>query len=136
MSSFEAYLNNKIESAKEPIIESLIDVGEALLEEAVISGDYNDITGNLRSSLYCILSDNGDVIFEKGASRIFDGSIGQAKGKALAHSLARRQKGLVLTIVAGMEYAAIVETRKNVLSSAQIMSEQLIEDTLKELGLK
>lgn len=136
MRSFEAYVERYAEAAKAALSDSLREIGEQLVDEAVSHGSYSDITGNLRSSIYYVVSDAGNIIYEGGADKIFDGDRGQARGKSVAHNLASRYNGLVLIMVAGMEYAAIVETHKNVLSSAQLLSEELLGEVIKDLDLK
>lgn len=136
MRSFEAYVERHAEAAKAALSDSLREIGEQLVDEAVSHGSYSDITGNLRSSIYYVVSDAGNIIYEGGADKIFDGDRGQARGKSVAHNLASRYNGLVLIMVAGMEYAAIVETHKNVLSSAQLLSEKLLGEVIKDLDLK
>lgn len=87
-------------------------------------GGYYDRTGNLRSSIGYMILYNGTVLFEA-----FPGSNpeGVAKGKALAGKESP-DNGYVLVGVAGMEYAAAVESKgKDVITG----SSQIVEDWLK-----
>lgn len=124
------------------ILDMLIRTGEEFEKTARQNGDYQNWTGNLRSSIgYAVLKD-GKIIkesaFEKvqgsGANSAIvgfttkegrtvnfhakgksgDGSEGQRIGRELIHELASTyNKGYVLLCVAGMRYAMFVEAIGN-----------------------
>lgn len=85
---------------------------------------WQDQTANLRSSIGFVIARNGQVINE--FSYVFTpengGLDGAAKGKDFAEAIATQTTGIVLVIVAGMEYAAKVEAldNKRVLVGGQI----------------
>ena len=163
---FYKYVTKKVEGARIGSINVLTYVGLECVNEARKSGKYTDRTGNLRSSIgYAILED-GKVIsksaFEKvrgqgendqlvnfntkqGKSVRYwtkgqsgDGTEGSKTGQELINQLASKySKGLVLVIVAGMDYAAYVEAKGyNVLNSAETLAKKLVPQMLKQLGLK
>ena len=131
-----------IEAFKGRIIDSLIQrlsyIGEECVRVARQRGNYNDITGNLRSSIgYVVLYDGKPVVY--GASKQYSGSQGNGeKGAAAAESLlnklqAKYPQGMALIVCAGMNYAAYVENihHRDVLTSAELVAESLAEKLLK-----
>lgn len=65
-------------------------------------------------------------------------SEGKAEGEAYARSLVSKfPKGIVLIVVAGMNYAAYVSAKgKDVLDSAELLADKLVPQMRKDLGLK
>lgn len=115
------------------IIERLSYAGELCVKEAREQGDYNDITGNLRSSIgYAVLYKGRRVAggaFQQVNGRSGDGSEGVSTGQKLLDKLKSMfPDDIVLVVVAGMKYAYYVESihHKNVLSSAKLKAEQMI----------
>lgn len=104
------------------IILRLAALGEECVNEARNNGSYIDQTGNLRSSTGYIIARDGKVLtqFFETANKD-DGGKGASTGRKLAlELLLGYQKGYVLIVVAGMNYAAKVEARgRNVLASAE-----------------
>ena len=117
------------------IVKQFSYIGEACIKIARESGDYNDITGNLRSSMILV---DGEVKVH-GATKQYSGKQGNgAQGVAEGQALLKRLQskfpwGVVLIVCAGMEYAAYVENvrGKNVLASAELEAERLLNKLLK-----
>lgn len=115
----------------------LAQLGQSAYETAVQEGKYNDITGNLRSSLGYVISMDGKIVKEGGFKRIDgrgenyekvffttrsqktvqfwakgksgDGSEGSRQGLSYARDLASKHtNGVTLIVVAGMDYASYV----------------------------
>lgn len=137
------------EEAFKEVFAFLIELGEAAYESAVQRGRYNDITGNLRSSLGYVIAQDGKVIKEGGFKQIAgrgenykkvlfttkanktvqfwargksgDGGEGSRQGLEYAKSLATQNKeGLTLVVVAGMDYASYVNSKNlDVIDSAE-----------------
>ena len=137
-------LNTSLKAKMKDIADLLIDqlsyIGEECIRIARESGSYNDITGNLRSSIgYVILYDGKTVV--SGASKQYSGKKGEGEdgppaAEALLTSLqAKSPWGIVLIVCAGMKYAAYVEAvhHKDVLTSAELKSEALAKQLLKGL---
>lgn len=126
----------------------LVKMGEEAYATAVQKGRYQNITGNLRSSLGYVVAQDGKIIKEGGFKQVQgrgenyekvffttkaqktvqfwargkagDGSEGSRQGLEYARSLARSSKGLMLIVVAGMDYASYVNSRGyDVMDSAE-----------------
>lgn len=144
------YIEERTKVLRQKCINNLIYVGEEAVKEARENGRYVDHTGNLRSSIgYCVL-DNGKVINESGFKaetgiytdksgnrHPYEGSHGSEKGRDFLHRIiSEHSEGLVLIVVAGMEYAAYVEAKNlNVLDSAEQLAERLLPQLMKGLKL-
>ena len=91
-------------------IEALAFIGETFVNEARQKRTYQDITGNLRSSIgYSIVKDGKAISFKVQG--------GSSEGKIEAADFVRqkiveiRQSGIYLIVFAGMEYALYVEAK-------------------------
>lgn len=138
-SAFYNYIIKQQEKAREGAITALNYVGLECIKEARQSGKYTDQSGNLRSSINYAIIENG-LIMKKGAFERVKPTATNAEtqGNALINKLAGTyNSGLVLVVVAGMEYAAYVEARGyNVLNSAETLAKTLVPKMIKQLGLK
>lgn len=136
--SFYNYVIEQAEGARIGAVNALKYVGLECVKEARQSGKYTDQTGNLRSSIgYAILED-GKPIQKSGFERVkATAAEAQGQSEALITRLAATYNtGLVLVVVAGMDYAAYVEARGyNVLNSAETLAKTLVPQMLKQLGL-
>lgn len=135
LSSISDYLAKETEKREKALIRILKYVGEACINEAKHNGDYIDQTGNLRSSIGYVVVKSGSIIYSGGFEKVKKGGKGQSEGKALSKELVD-SKGIVLIVVAGMNYAAYVETNRNVISSAELLAENLVPQMLRQLGFK
>lgn len=101
-------------------------IGEEFVKNAREAGVYNDVTGNLRNSIGYVILRNGEQLhsnFRKSAKIkvstkagkekiIKGGSEGLSIGKSVADEIAGSYPaGYVLIVVAGMDYAAAVESK-------------------------
>ncbi|MFV0536836.1 MAG: hypothetical protein ACK5M3_05610 [Dysgonomonas sp.] len=137
MRDIEAQIRRKIENAEKVIVNTLKYVGEMCVNEARSNGDYIDQTGNLRSSIGYVILKDGVIASEnvKASSRGSDKSTGTREAKQFINELAAKfDKGIVLIVVAGMNYASLVETRRNVLSSARLLAKRETPRMMQELG--
>lgn len=134
-------LRDKLELGRGKLIDLLVKnmcyIGETCIKIARERGDYNDITGNLRSSIGYIVLSSGTVkqygAPEQKAGKSGDGAAGVAAGNALLSKLkAEYPYGVVLVLCAGMEYAAFVENvrGKRVLIDAELEAQRLIDKLL------
>lgn len=130
-------LSVKSSELSEHIISQFSYIGEECVRIARESGSYNDITGNLRSSIgYIVLRDGKPVV--NGASMQYRGKKGSGEaGPAAAEALlktiqAKFPWGIVLVVCAGMNYAAYVENirHKDVLTTAELKAESLLKQLL------
>lgn len=136
-------LNARLTAKKKDITKFIIfrfeQIGEEAVKIARENGSYNDITGNLRSSIGYIILNDGKIV-RRGQPETFpgkdgkgDGAKGASEGQRLLNTLkAKFPWGIVLIICAGMEYAAFVENvkHKDVLTSAEHLAERLLKSLL------
>jgi len=137
----DAALEEMIEDWKDAVLEELIDdldrIGLECVNNARERGDYTDRTGNLRNSIASAVVVDGKIV----RTNLFIG-----EGKAQAHQFIQElanenNKGIVLLLVAGMNYAAYVEfghsdgsTRPyNVIASAEDLADSLVEELLNQI---
>ncbi|SFE54357.1 hypothetical protein SAMN03003324_00841 [Pedobacter antarcticus] len=119
-------LERQLERIESAIISRLQYIGETFVNNARLNGKYLDQTGNLRSSIGYIVMKNRKVVkenFEKSGK-------GGPKGVSSAKDYINKLKlnfgnGYVLIVVAGMDYAAAVESRgKDVLTASSIIAKK------------
>lgn len=136
--AFYSYVIKQQQNAKEAAITALNYVGLECVKEARQNGKYTDRTGNLRSSIGYVVLENGIPIKKGGYQKVLNTATeAQTKSDSLISSLAATYKtGLVLIVLAGMDYAVYVEAKGyNVLNSAETLAKKLVPQMLKELGL-
>jgi len=120
-------------SIEQRIIWTLAMVGEQFVNDARNTQTYQDQTGNLRSSIGYIIAKDGVIIQENVE--------GKAEGRAQAKEIAREvlrenNKGFVLIGVAGMEYAAAVESKGyDVITGSIPAAKALLKKKIKEYRL-
>lgn len=104
-------------------------VGVEAVNTARREGNYTNRTGNLRGSIGYLIAVDGDII-----ESLFDGS-GATEAEMLAKDvLLREETGIVLIVVAGMNYASHVESKGyNVLTSAEMKARDEIQQMFKRL---
>ena len=114
MRKLKAGLQAKMKDIVALLVKQLSFIGEECIRIARESGSYNDITGNLRSSIgYVVLVDGKPVV--TGASKQYNGKNGHGEaGPPAAEALLQKLQakfpwGVVLIVCAGMKYAAYVE---------------------------
>lgn len=135
------HLQKYAEELHAKIIKAFEYVGESCVSEARSNKTYMDQTGNLTASIGYVITYNGQVVRSSGFEKeggTSSGAIGKAQGSSLARQLAQNHtQGYCLVVVAGMNYAYAVESRgKNVLSSAELLAENMLPSLLKALKLR
>ncbi len=122
-------VNARMEVLIQALINVLVYVGERCVKEARETGNYQDQSSHLRNSIGYVVLYNG-VVQKKLIKRI-------ESQKLIEELIPKYKKGLVLLVVAGKDYATYVEAKGyNVLTSAELLAEQLIPQILTQLGLK
>jgi hypothetical protein len=122
-------INQAIKTMKsrveEAVIQRLQFIGEKFLSNARINADFIDRTGNLRSSIGYVIIKNG--LQQSGSDWIMirQGKEGIVAGKRIIDELSRKYPtGIILICVAGMEYAAAVESKGyDVITSSAFLAE-------------
>ena len=96
---------------EEVILLRLQRIGEQFVTNARNMADFTDRTGNLRSSIGYVILKNGQQLFENFEQRA-GGPEGKEKAKeVIADAKKNFPTGSVLIGVAGMDYAAAVESK-------------------------
>lgn len=134
-------IQNFVKSKRQIIDQTIIQRYQFAGDQFVINartktetnGGFGDITGNLRSSIGYIILKDGKVItseFQEAATGS-DRVTGVTAGESIAEEVgAKYPKGFVLIAVAGMSYAAAVESKgKDVITG----SAQQLETDLRSL---
>lgn len=122
-----------IEQQKAKVIKMLAYIGDKCIIEARNNGAYQDRTGNLRASIGYVIVDNGIIVLESTQGSTAEGRA--AAEEQLRSLIIQNTSGLVLVVVAGMDYAAKVEAMNlNVLSSAELLAEKEVPRLMKKLG--
>ncbi len=130
----------KLQRIEQVILNRLILVGETFVRNARLNGSYLDQTGNLRSSIGYIVLKNGRTVHEnyEEAQSGTDKSKGVQSAKQFISELKSNfTNGYTLIVVAGMDYAAAVESLgKDVLTSSGKQAEIDLRFALKEISRK
>lgn len=123
----EIRISGVIQKFIERKIKTLIEAGYILQTEVYRSGNYQNRTGDLRNSIGFVVTYNGEVRGE-----YFQENVGGSIAKKKAYKQAKRRKGIVLIVVAGMNYAVYVEAKGfNVLTSAKQLANTMLPKLLK-----
>lgn len=134
--SLKAFIVERLEAVREQAIRLLQVAGERCVNDARMNGSYTDRTRNLRGSTGYLIVEDGNILNAGGFVPVNGGGAdGGDEGEAFAKRVAiKYPKGLVLILVAGMNYAAYVQDKGyNVLTSAEQLAEKLIPQLLKRL---
>ena len=136
--AFYKYTADVQENAIQSAIVILNDVGVECVKEARTAMQYKVQSGNLTSSIGYAVVYNGRIVKQSNFEKVKQTATeGAATGKELIRQLASSYSdGLVLILVAGMNYAVYVEARGyNVLNSAEDLAKQLVPEMLRKVGL-
>ncbi len=130
--SFDQQYDEKV---RKVFINVLEYVGEQCVIEARDNGNYKDQTGNLRSSISYAIVEDGKIIKHGLPAQYKQGKQGTTEAKKYLQEVGQRFSGTTLIVVAGMNYAAYVERNGyNVLTSAELLADELVPKLLKQLG--
>lgn len=125
---FRRLLQADIVNLKRRLIQALKQIGESCIAEAKESGNYRNITGNLRRSIGYVIAIDGVVVHMSQMNE---------QGRSLALSLAGRSKGVQMYVLAGMSYAEVVEAKgKNVITSSELLAEVIVPKIMNQLGFR
>ena len=131
------YLNKVSEILRDEIVRAFSYLGEQAVSKARLphEGNWNDITGNLRSSIGYTVYEQGKVQIQSAFDLVKNGTQGQAEGKRIVEELAQRYTNTyVLIVAAGMNYASLVEARENrdVLASAELFANSKLNEYIQK----
>lgn len=139
MSEINAAIQAEAERVEMLTIRALAYLGEKCVIEArdrPQEASWFDQSGNLRSSIGYVIVHNGKIIKYSEFNQVKQGTDGIKEGKELAKELAKQYtSGYALIVVAGMNYAELVEAmdNKNVLASAELFARGELPKTMVKL---
>lgn len=131
-----ADLNAFVEKKHKQIVSMLQYCGESAVKYARENGTYQNQTTNLRSSIgYLIVQDGREIAVSDFQPIGANGGEGAKSGLDYARQIATdNNKGIVLIVVAGMNYATYVERRGyDVLSGSQFEAERILKELISKL---
>lgn len=133
--TLEKDIDNDWEKKIDAIVEGMLWVGETCIRDQRIVANFTDQTGNLRSSIGYVVLVDGVVINRSSFESIKQGKEGANEGLLYAQRIASQYKtGIVLIIVAGMNYASYVSAKGyNVIDTAHLIAENMINSLLKTI---
>lgn len=120
MSNIHKDIQRHLRAADKALFEAMKDAGLAFAKAARMRSEFQDQTGNLRSSIGCIILKDGVVKYKnfvlsnKGTDKTTGLKKGREVGLETAIEFAQDnglREGYVLVVVAGMHYAAAVESK-------------------------
>jgi len=127
----DEYLEAQVERRIKALIFGLSAIGATVTNEAKTGKTYKDQTGALISSTGYVVIRDGVIINGSG----FSGIGARVGEEAIKAQIAKYSTGVWLIVVAGMNYAAAVEARNyNVLTSAELLADQVIPQLMQQLG--
>ncbi|SEV88907.1 hypothetical protein SAMN05428988_0156 [Chitinophaga sp. YR573] len=141
----EKLLNGKLDLISKAYFERLQYIGENFVKNARENATFTDRTGNLRNSIgYIILKDGKQLISNFRKTTSGDGEtkiegkggfqIGQEKAQEIGEKF---PKGFVLICVAGMNYAAAVESLGfDVIASSSIIAKDELKKAIESIFKK
>ncbi|WP_343679995.1 hypothetical protein [Chryseobacterium arthrosphaerae] len=140
MPGLNQFINDALDAKIQNIIRIMRVVGEDAVNEArsyAKQNDWQDVTGNLRSSIGYVITLNGSIVgenFEKIQGPQPTTKDGKKIGYDLAIDIAKALPEIALVIVAGMNYASTVESRgRNVLTSAELKAKLKLNQFLNSI---
>ena len=139
MSEINAAIKAEVERVNTLTIRALSYLGELCIIEAKNRPQelsWFDQSGNLRSSIGYVIVHNGKIIKYSTFNQVKQGTDGIKEGKELATEIAKQYvSGYALIVVAGMNYAELVEAmdNKNVLASAELFARKELPKMMMKL---
>ena len=139
MSEINAAIKAEVERVNTLTIRALSYLGELCIIEAKDRPQelsWFDQSGNLRSSIGYVIVHNGKIIKYSTFNQVKQGTDRIKEGKELATEIAKQYvSGYALIVVAGMNYAELVEAmdNKNVLASAELFARKELPKMMMKL---
>lgn len=134
MAGVNQYIQSQTQAYEEAIINALHYAGDEFIENAEANRTFGDRTGNLLASIGYLILKDGQEIFSSFPGDYPEG-VNNAK-KAAAEVAANHNRGFVLIGVAGMSYAAAVESMGYDVITGSAPSSEKIRDLLKSIKIK
>ena len=136
VSAMTAQIAEQLKRQQTVLVRQMLYCAEEVVNAARSTNSYKDQTGNLRSSLGCVVAVDGKVVGQYGFEVVLNGQQGADDGRKYVQELvAQFPKGIALIAVAGKNYASYVSAKGyDVLDSAELLAEKLVPMYLKQLG--
>lgn len=129
-----------VDWAERRLITAMEKIGDMCVEEAKANGNYQDRTFNLRDSITYAIIKKGEIIKAPRLTKTGNyGGLSQTElnnqNTEIIDRLALKNRdGIVLCVMAGMDYAVYVEAKNfNVLASADLLAQREARRILTEL---
>lgn len=133
-------MDKAVEIIREEMMNGLAYLGNECVKrirEQGREGDWKDRTSNLRSSIGYAVYDYGREVFKSAFEPVNGATEGSSKGKEYVDTLAKQYaQTYALVVVAGMDYAGIVEQKRDVLASTELWAKARIEKVLEKFKKK
>lgn len=139
MSDIKKLLEQKQRQVEQAFFMALKRVGEEFVSNARQMGAYKDDTGNLRSSIHYLIIKNGQVLYDTSPSGSGEGAKKAARmiARLTGRLSAKHPNAFILIGVAGMEYAAAVESKGfDVITGAGQIAAESLRKALQRISLK
>lgn len=136
-SDIEKLLNERKKRIEQAVLLRLQRIGEQFVTNARDNANFTDRTGNLRSSIGYVIMKDGKQLFSN-FQQVSKGKSGVSVAKEVAKEAAANfPTGYVLICVAGMDYAAAVESKGyDVITSSSIAAENSLKMAVKNIESK
>ncbi len=120
----------RIERIELAVLNRLKYVGERFVKNARERANFTDRTGNLRNSIGYTIFKNGNPVYEQANNN----TGGDAAKKVISEHALLFPRGLVLIVVAGMEYAAYVESKNfDVITASSLLAENELKEAINRM---
>lgn len=139
MSEINAAIQAEKMRVEKLVVRALVYLGEQCIKKVRDRNgedSWFDQSGNLRSSIGYVIAHNGNIIQYSDFSQVRHGSEGAIVGKKLAEELIETYSNdYVLIVVAGMNYAELVESldNKDVLASTELWATKELPNMMNKL---
>lgn len=119
------------------VLLNLQRIGEQFVKNARENANFTDRTGNLRSSIGYVILKDGEQISDNFKA-VKNGPIGVSTAKQVIEQIKKDYKrGYVIIGIAGMDYAAAVESKGfDVITSSAKTAEVALKTAVQRLGNK
>lgn len=134
-SNMAKVLADRKKRIEEAILLRLQRIGEQFVTNARQKADFTDRTGNLRSSIGYVILKNGQQLVENFQQRA-GGPEGEEKAREVMEEAKKKfPTGFVLIGVAGMDYAAAVESNGyDVITSSAGLAESALRTAITKIA--
>lgn len=136
-SDIKKAIAERSKATEQAILARLQRIGERFVANARNKADFTDRTGNLRSSIGYVILKDGVQIFENFQARSGGTSGVENAKKVITEAALKFPKGFVIIGVAGMDYAAAVESKGfDVITTSAGIAATSLKESMQQLANK